>query len=300
MDPLVMRAKARVGTVLHNKYRLDVLLGVGGMAAVYAATHRNGSRAAIRILHPELSLNSQVRTRFLREGYVANTVAHDGAVRVSDDDTAEDGSAFLVMELLKMGKRSKTDASAWAASSRRTRFSLRRISSSMCSPRHTPRGSCTATSSPRTSSSHVRVALRSLISESRDCASYPRQAPPPSQARRWARRTTWRPSRRAGSGMRWMDALYLWALGATMFHALTGTLVHDGRTTNEVLLAAMTKPAPSLGTVAPNISPTVVTLWTARSNLIARPDGGTRATCRRPCGTPTTTDSERRSGRRPG
>ena len=38
--------------------------------------------------------------RFLREGYVANTVEHPGAVAVLDDDTAEDGSPFLVMELL--------------------------------------------------------------------------------------------------------------------------------------------------------------------------------------------------------
>src|SRR5271170_6443090 len=99
-DPMVMRAMGRVGQVLNGKWRLDVLLGVGGMAAVYAATHRNGSRAAVKLLHAELSLNADVRARFLREGYVANKVAHDGAVRVSDYDVAEDGSAFLVMELL--------------------------------------------------------------------------------------------------------------------------------------------------------------------------------------------------------
>jgi serine/threonine-protein kinase len=100
LDPMLMRARTRVGSVLREKWRLDALLGVGGMAAVYSATHRNGSRVAVKILHPELSVNVQVKTRFLREGYVANAVGHDGAVRVSDDDTAEDGAAFLVMELL--------------------------------------------------------------------------------------------------------------------------------------------------------------------------------------------------------
>jgi len=49
----------------------------------------------------------------------------------------------------------------------------------------------------------------------------------------------------------------LWAVGATMYHLLSGVYVHDGRTTNEVLLAAMTKPAAPLATVAANISPGV-------------------------------------------
>jgi serine/threonine protein kinase len=99
-DELQERAGGRLGTVLRGKYRLDRVLGVGGMAAVYKATHRNQAEFAIKMLHPELSLNEDVRTRFLREGYAANSVKHPGAVRVVDDDIAEDGAAFLVMELL--------------------------------------------------------------------------------------------------------------------------------------------------------------------------------------------------------
>jgi serine/threonine-protein kinase len=96
------RARARIGTTLNGKYRLDRLLGVGGMASVYAATHRNNKRVAVKVLHTELSVLEEVRTRFMREGYVANTVEHPGAVAVLDDDAAEDGAAaFLVMELLE-------------------------------------------------------------------------------------------------------------------------------------------------------------------------------------------------------
>jgi serine/threonine-protein kinase len=87
--------------VLREKYRLDGVLGVGGMAAVYAATHRNQKQFAIKILHPEVSAHADIRLRFLREGYLANSVKHPGAVAVLDDDEAEDGSAFLVMELLE-------------------------------------------------------------------------------------------------------------------------------------------------------------------------------------------------------
>ncbi len=84
-------ADARLGTVLKAKYRLDSVLGVGGMAIVYAATHRNQKRLAVKILRAELSVRADVRTRFLREGYIANTVGHPGAVAVLDDDVA--GSA---------------------------------------------------------------------------------------------------------------------------------------------------------------------------------------------------------------
>src|SRR5262245_23422777 len=101
-DAVSKRAQAREGLVLRDKWRIDRLLGVGGMATVYAAAHvNNGKRVAVKILHAELSVNPEVRTRFLREGYVANKVAHPGIVSVLDDDTADDGSVYLVMELLE-------------------------------------------------------------------------------------------------------------------------------------------------------------------------------------------------------
>ncbi len=92
-------AHARIGTLLRGKWRLDSLIGVGGMAAVYAATHRNGARCAVKLLDESHAQSSSTRERFLREGYAANMVDHPGVVRVLDDD--EDGNdVFLVMELL--------------------------------------------------------------------------------------------------------------------------------------------------------------------------------------------------------
>src|SRR5262249_17360695 len=100
-DPVVARARGRLGMVLQDKWTLDGLLGVGGMAAVYAATHRNGKRVAVKMLHSDLSQHEEVKKRFLQEGYAANTIQHEGAVSVLDDDVAPDGSAFIVMELLE-------------------------------------------------------------------------------------------------------------------------------------------------------------------------------------------------------
>ena len=72
------------------------------MASVYAARHRvTESRVAVKILHRELSDREDIRERFRVEGRTANRVEHPGVVKVLDGDVAEDGSPFLVMELLE-------------------------------------------------------------------------------------------------------------------------------------------------------------------------------------------------------
>ncbi|MBI2892245.1 MAG: protein kinase [Deltaproteobacteria bacterium] len=91
----------RIGQVIRGKWRLDALLGVGGMASVYAASHRNGQRAAIKILHADFARDKNIYERFLREAYVSNQVNHPACVQVLDDDVTEDNEPFLVMQLLE-------------------------------------------------------------------------------------------------------------------------------------------------------------------------------------------------------
>src|SRR6188768_441687 len=91
----------RLGTTLCGKWTLDRLLGVGGMAAVYAATHKIGRRDAIKILHPEVARVKEMRSRFELEAHVANRFKHPGAVEIRDVDQTEDGCPFFVMELLE-------------------------------------------------------------------------------------------------------------------------------------------------------------------------------------------------------
>src|SRR5579859_2326962 len=91
-DEVLEQARARVGQVLCGKYRVDRLIGFGGMASVYAGVHlRNANRVALKVLHREFAIQADLRARFLREGYAANIVDHPGTVRVLDDDKAEDG-----------------------------------------------------------------------------------------------------------------------------------------------------------------------------------------------------------------
>jgi len=94
-------AAERVGSTLKGKWHLDALLGVGGMATVYAASHRNGQRAALKILHGDFARDRAVTDRFLKESYVSNKIGHPACVRVLDDDVTDEGEPFLIMELLE-------------------------------------------------------------------------------------------------------------------------------------------------------------------------------------------------------
>ncbi|WP_437632016.1 serine/threonine protein kinase [Sorangium sp. So ce854] len=99
-DEETQRLKARVGSTVRGKWRLDALIGAGGMAAVYAATHHVGHRVAIKILHPEGAVSREQRARFEQEAIAAARLGHPAAVQVHDIDVTEHGEPFLVMELL--------------------------------------------------------------------------------------------------------------------------------------------------------------------------------------------------------
>jgi serine/threonine-protein kinase len=95
-------ASRRVGMTLSGKWKLEKLLGVGGMAAVYAGRHRNGARAAIKYFSLSVGAGRDLCKRFMREGYLANRIEHPSVVRVLDDHIdLEREHAYIVMELLE-------------------------------------------------------------------------------------------------------------------------------------------------------------------------------------------------------
>ena len=101
MEVAYASARDRIGKTLCGKYFLEEVLGVGGTAVVFRATHRNGNRLAVKLLHDHLCKSRDVTRRFMREAYLANLLEHPGTVRVLDDDVDENGVAFLVLELLE-------------------------------------------------------------------------------------------------------------------------------------------------------------------------------------------------------
>lgn len=89
------------GRTLNGKWTLGAPLGRGASGVVYEAFHRNGIRAAVKILHPDLAADEGVVARFLREGAVANYLEHVGAVVAFDDDRTDDGLVYVVFERLE-------------------------------------------------------------------------------------------------------------------------------------------------------------------------------------------------------
>jgi eukaryotic-like serine/threonine-protein kinase len=90
------------GDIVQRKYRIDGVLGAGGMATVFRAHHVGLNRTvAIKVMHPELLRDTDATRRFSHEARAAAAIDHPHAVRILDIDALESGLPFLVMEYLE-------------------------------------------------------------------------------------------------------------------------------------------------------------------------------------------------------
>jgi serine/threonine-protein kinase len=92
------QADTRIGNVVDG-WTLDGLIGIGGMAAVYSAT-RGDERRAVKVLNEDLTRSQRALDRFRREGDVLRSALHAAVPRVHASGTTNDGSPYLVMDLL--------------------------------------------------------------------------------------------------------------------------------------------------------------------------------------------------------
>ncbi|MET0795347.1 MAG: protein kinase [Polyangiaceae bacterium] len=93
-----------IGEVIAGKYRIESVVGSGGMGVVLCATHLElGQRVAIKVLTvPEDDARrDEARERFLREGRATAALVSDHVVRIYDVGTSQNGAPFMVMELLR-------------------------------------------------------------------------------------------------------------------------------------------------------------------------------------------------------
>ncbi len=91
----------RCGSVVADKYRIERLIGRGGMGAVYEATNVSiGKRVALKFLDRDAAKDADAVARFQREAEAAGVVESAHIVHIFDSGTSDDGRPFLVMELL--------------------------------------------------------------------------------------------------------------------------------------------------------------------------------------------------------
>jgi serine/threonine-protein kinase len=253
---LVRLAGRRIGRCVRDRWHLDEVLGVGGTAAVYAATHRNGKRVALKMLHPHLSAIPETRQRFLDEGYVANRVRHPGAVSVTDDDTTEQGEVFLVMDLLD-GESLARHAEKGPLAPERVLVIIDELLDVLAAAHD--EGIIHRDVKPDNiflsrdgqirlldfGIARVTAGWRTHTTQSGTTLGTPAFMPP-EQAR--------------GRSDQLDGRTDLWAVGATMFTLLSGRHVRDEETVNEELLSAMTVPAPTLARFAPHLPQPLIEL----------------------------------------
>ncbi len=259
-DELRQEADARVGTTLLDKWHLHALIGIGGMAAVFAATHRNGLRGAVKILGAACSRDDQLRSRFLREGYIANRVGHPGAVRVLDDDTTSDGRAFLVMELLD---GSALDVLAEAEGGRLDVARVLLVADQVLDvlvAAH-DKGIVHRDIKPEnlflTSDGSVKLLDFGIarIDERRELAPGATQSGIPMGTPGFMA-----PEQARGRWDLVGPQSDIWSVGATMFTLLSGATIHEGETVAEIVAASFTKPARSLATAMSDLPRPLVDL----------------------------------------
>jgi serine/threonine protein kinase len=248
------QADKRIGTLVEGKWQIERLLGMGGMAYVFAARHRNGRHVAMKLLRPELVLEPVLVQRFLREGYVANRIDHPGAVAILDDGVTEDGTPFLVMELLE-GRTLRERIEREPLPLERA---LRVVADvlSVLAVAH-DKGVVHRDLKPdnlfETDDGVVKV-LDFGIARLRD------QARPELDTRSGITMGTigFMPPEQARGHTAEVDAQSdVWAMGATLYTLLTGRSVHVAATTNEALLLAMTAPVKPMAELEPALPPLV-------------------------------------------
>jgi tRNA A-37 threonylcarbamoyl transferase component Bud32 len=100
-QPEAPDGEALVGTVIDGRYRVERMIGEGGMGLVFLVTHTAiGKKLALKILRADMAKDPEVVQRFIQEAQSATSIGHENIVDISDFGKLPDGAVYFVMEYL--------------------------------------------------------------------------------------------------------------------------------------------------------------------------------------------------------
>jgi eukaryotic-like serine/threonine-protein kinase len=265
VDPDEELAQQRIGTQIGG-WTLERVLGVGGMASVFLGRRFDGWAAAVKVLHPYLQGHDELRKRFLREGPIGSALAAvgplcEGLPQIFESGTTEDGTVYLVMEVLdgetvfdrlaRMGVFPIGQA-LWLAQQVLDVLVLAHqygVIHRDLKPENLHLGN----------DGRLKVldfGIARVIEELPDGTALPEKTRTKTGTAMGS--CQYMAPEQAIGDVRAIDGRTdLFSLGATLFHALSGRLVHGDLIDANLLIAAATQPVPTLASVAPHVPSTL-------------------------------------------
>jgi eukaryotic-like serine/threonine-protein kinase len=248
--PSTEQLETRCGTTVGGDWRLDALIGIGGMAGVYAASHRSGRRAAFKILHQEHLHDAEIIARFNEEKELATLIKHPARVEVLGLTRTDDGAPLLVMELLEGETLQRRANRLRVVSAHHALDIASRILDLLAAchahgvvHRDLKPSNIFLTMDGRVKLLDFGVARgRRSITVRRRAMGTPEFMPPEQAQGRVDARSD------------------LYALGAILWTVISGCPFRTGRTDDATLRAAVDEPIRSLALVAPEVPPIVVAI----------------------------------------
>ncbi|AKU94982.1 Serine/threonine protein kinase PknB [Labilithrix luteola] len=248
--------RKRLGTTIRDKWVVEQLIGVGGMASVYVARHKIGRREAIKILHADIAKSDQLRARFDQEALAVNSFRHPGVVEVRDVDVTEDGAPFLVMELLEgesLSERIRREPPL-------TEPEVLRLARDVLDvlvaahDQHIVHRDIKPDNLFLLRDGRVKVLDFGIARMRSGLGIAPR-----TQAGVTLGTMAYMPAEQA-KGQEIDGRADIYAVGATMFRILARRIVHDVSTDAELVMKAFSEAAPRLVTAAPNVAANVCSI----------------------------------------